>query len=222
MMVRDHFVHCSELPKDLFQKFQSLKGKNAQGATDSKQYWVYAARKLGMHDAEKGIQLTDASKAAAQNMLPYGMTADLSNMVKARAQDPPLLNNPEQDKLKLTPFLLQLLKHLRIVHLTPSEQVGKRKGLPVGLEGLGCKYCFEKGRLGFSRCFPLRRRALPSHVHDLYQHCLRCTLCPTEVKAKLTSAFDSKLNTVNNTEKEVESFSLIWDKLGRKRDLTTS
>lgn len=221
MMVRDHFVHCSELPTDLFQKFQTLKGKNAQGATDSKQYWVYAARKLGMYDADKGIQSTDTSMAAAKKVLPYGMT-DLSLLVRARAQDPPLLNDPQSDKSKLTPFLLQLLKHLRIVHLMPSEQVGKRKGLPVGLEGLGCKYCFEKGRLGFSRCFPLRRRALPSHVHDLFQHCLRCTLCPPEVKTKLTSVFNSKVDTLNKMEKEVESFSFIWDKLGRKRDLTTS
>ena len=248
MMVRDHFVRCPELPPDLFRKFQFLKGKNAQGATDSKQYWVYAAQKLGMKDAASGIEMTEESKTAVKSMLPYGMTTPVPLFVAMYSNDPPLLsaaagavvvvgggdnddNNNEgaaanNEAAILTPFLRLLLKHLRLVHLLPSERVGKRKGLPVGLEGLGCSYCFQEGRLGFSRCFPLRRRALPSHVEDLYQHCMRCTLFPDEAKKELMAVEkQDKLTTTPNSikaERETLSYALIWGKMGRKRDLTTT
>jgi len=237
-MVRDHFIKCTELPKEYHEKFQSLKGKNAQGATDSKQYWVYAAKKLGMvDDAENGIKLSPDAKAAADVLPPYGATAEsaaaggaaaaaaasgggAASTSKSLLKKGAAKDGEEDDKSKLTPFLYALLEHLQMVYLLSSERVGKRKGLPVGLEGLGCNYCCQAGRLGFSRCFPLRRRALPSHVYDLYQHVLRCTLCPQEVKDRLKTLHEN--NSTGIDEKEVESFTLIWERLGRKRDLTTS
>jgi hypothetical protein len=37
-----------------YQKFRVLKDKPAQGATDSKRYWMYLAMKIGMTDALDG------------------------------------------------------------------------------------------------------------------------------------------------------------------------
>ena len=215
-MVRDHFGKCSEVPADKAKEFQTLKGQNAQGATDSKQYWVYAARKLGMVDADSGIERPEASRIAAEKMPPYGATAD-GNVSE---QPTPLV--VEDDAPRLTPFLFELMKNLQLVHLLAPERVGKRKGLPLGLEGLGCKYCCEKGRLGFSRCFPLRRRALPSHMYDLYRHCLRCPLCPEEVKEQLKQSHDGNNDGSGGNSRDQDAYAVIWAKLGRQRDLTTS
>lgn len=220
-MVRDHFGRCPQVPARMAQEFQTLKGQNAQGATDSKQYWVYAAQKLGMINADSGIERPEASQVTAQQMPPYGATSG-----EAIQEEQPALVNVSEDSNRFTPFLYELMKHLQLVHLLASERVGKRKGLPIGLEGLGCKYCCRKGRLGFSRCFPLRRRALPSHMHDLYRHCLRCPLCPEEVKQQLQQVHDSSNNrsnaSSNNPSRDLDSYAVIWAKLGRQRDLTTS
>ncbi|CAB9513495.1 expressed unknown protein [Seminavis robusta] len=224
MMVRDHFIKCPAVPSDKALAFQSLKQKNAQGATDSKQYWVYAAKKLGMVDAKSGIERNEESIERAAQMPPYGTTVGPGGVEEEKDDDEeeaPLAGPDDQSRL--TPFLYDLLRQLKLVHLLPSERVGKRKGLPVGLEGLGCQYCSREGRLGFSRCFPLRRRALPSHVLDLYRHCLRCPLFPEEPKEQLKLSFQRELDS-NGGEPSpaVDSYSIIWTKLGRQRDLTTS
>ena len=213
-MVRDHFGKCPEVPADKAREFQSLKGQNAQGATDSKQYWVYAAQKLGMVDADRGIERPEASRKAAEDMPPYGAASNES------IAEPSTALVVESDASRLTPFLYELMKNLQLVNLLAPERVGKRKGLPLGLEGLGCRYCCRKGRLGFSRCFPLRRRALPSHMYDLYRHCLRCPLCPEEVKQQLKQAHDGQSDS--NASKDQDAYAVVWAKLGRQRDLTTS
>lgn len=215
-MVRDHFGKCSEVPPDKAREFQTLKGQNAQGATDSKQYWVYAAQKLGMIDAASGIERPEASRAAARQMPPYGATNSEA------IPEPSAALVADEDSSRLTPFLYELMKHLQIVNLLAPERVGKRKGLPVGLEGLGCKYCCRKRRLGFSRCFPLRRRALPSHMYDLYRHSLRCPLCPEEVKQQLKQSHDNPEGGSSSNSRDQDAYAVIWAKLGRQRDLTTS
>jgi hypothetical protein len=227
MMVRDHFGKCPAVPREKALEFQTLKQKNSQGATDSKHYWVYAAQKLGMVDAGSGIQRTQESIKQALQMPPYGASIEANPndgcaQGDDEAEESPSLVCPE-DQARLTPFLYELMRHLRLVHLLPSERVGKRKGLPVGLEGMGCQYCFREGRLGFSRCFPLRRRALPSHVLDLYHHCLRCPLCPEEVKEHLKHASQRDNETfTDQSPASADAYAIIWAKLGRQRDLTTS
>lgn len=253
MMVRDHFAKCTEIPEDIRQEYLTFKGKNSQGACDSRHYWLYAAKKLGMIETGngKGIEMSQATITKAQEMPSYGydsvengkeVSKALKKKAEAKKEDLALL--PKEPLEGATPFLKEFLSHLQVVHLLPAERVGKRKTLPLGLEGFGCRYCYKVDRLGFSRCYPLRRRGLPAQVYDMYVHLQRCTVCPKEVKARLkqleppapaaaaapTGKKASKTNylfsgssalTCGNSQKDIEFMDMVWKRLGRSSDLTT-
>jgi hypothetical protein len=210
MMLRDHFEQCSEIPPLRKKLFSELKAKNSQGAYDSKQYWIYAAEKLGMIDSDHGIQMTTESQAVARRKSPFGSVPPAST-----AAPPKLLVSPEDIRIT-SDFLYTLMSQVQVVHLIDSERVGKRKTLRVGLPGFGCRYCCHVGRCGLSRMFPLRRRMLPGKVNEIYEHVKRCTLFPTKEKELLAR--------LRNEEKagpdhEKEFFDRIWERLGLENGL---
>mmetsp|Transcript_28815 Transcript_28815/g.44260 ORF Transcript_28815/g.44260 Transcript_28815/m.44260 type:complete len:694 (-) Transcript_28815:29-2110(-) len=58
MMLRDHFPHCSAIPREKKEKFEELRQSTTPGATESKHYWVSSAKEIGLYDTEnKGIGL---------------------------------------------------------------------------------------------------------------------------------------------------------------------
>ena len=189
MMVRDHFSKCQEIPDDIQSSYLARKGTNSQGACDSRHYWHFAAKKLGMVEAgDGGISMTPESVAAGKAMPPYGTTKEeqitLRCLATRQVEENALLLQ-QDEACKTSPFVEKLMAHVRMVGLLDSERVGKRKALPIGLNGFGCRYCYDVGRLGFSRCYPLRRRGLAAQVYDMHLHLQRCTLCPTDVKNQL-------------------------------------
>lgn len=56
MMLRDHFTKCRAMPPDVKERYLDLKASTCQGATDSKNYWIRSATKLGLVDSEGGIR----------------------------------------------------------------------------------------------------------------------------------------------------------------------
>ena len=91
------------------QQFLALKEHNTQGASDSKYFWIYAAKKIGMEDtAESGIQITDESKAQGKLMLPYGVENQqvVDQIAQATAsQTTPLVS--EEDRATCSPFVFE-------------------------------------------------------------------------------------------------------------------
>ncbi|CAB9511321.1 expressed unknown protein [Seminavis robusta] len=210
MMLRDHFEQCSEIPAIRKKLFSELKAKNSQGAYDSKQYWIYAAEKLGMVDSEHGIQMTADSQAVARRKSPFGSVPPATT-----AAPPKLLVSP--DDIRITSdFLYTLMSSVQVVHLIDSERVGKRKTLRVGLPGFGCRYCCHVGRCGLSRMFPLRRRMLPGKVNEIYEHVKRCTLFPTKEKERLARL---KAEDKTGPDQEKEFFDRIWERLGAESEV---
>lgn len=206
MMLRDHFEQCSEIPPQRKKLFSELKAKNSQGAYDSKQYWIYAAEKLGMVDSDHGIQMTAETQATARRKPPFGTVRD----TKVASAPPKLLVSPEDIRITSN-FLYTLMSQVQVVHLIDSERVGKRKTLRVGLPGFGCRYCCHVGRCGLSRMFPLRRRMLPGKMNEIYEHVKRCTLFPTKEKELLSRL---KADDRTSPEQEKEFFDRIWERLG--------
>ena len=194
-----------------------------------------------------------ATVAAAKSMPPYGTTTAEQATLLDSADDPEtsssLLQTPE-DKSTTSPFVYELTSHVRMVRLLDSERVGKRKTLPLGLPGFGCRYCYRVGRLGFSRCYPLRRRGLAAQVYDMHRHLQRCTLCPEDVKMQLChlakqqrrqkrqgnvndespeSSDDDEADTAKSQRAatlddraDAKYLDLLWSRMGRTVDLTTS
>ena len=167
--------------------------------------------------------MTEESKAAAENLPNFGTTEDGQDPAHIVSSEEYVPMVYEADMHETTPFIYAVLSQLQIVYLLQSERVGKRKTLPLRLEGFGCQHCCRVGRLGFSRNFPLRRRALPAKVEDMFHHLQRCTLCPSDIKALLLRlSQEQESDSRKFTSDQLKAFyDKIWRRLGRDADITT-
>jgi hypothetical protein len=212
MMLRDHFSHCEAIPSSALSKFNNLKDKPAQGATDSKRYWVYSAKRIGMIDTNDGIMMTNESRYEGSNMKSFG-TVDGQNW-----DDDTFRNNllvRPSDRGQVSEFLFVVLSQVQPIRLTETECIGNRRSLQVGLPGFGCRYCCAQKRLGLCRMFPARRRTLPQKVSDLYDHLRRCTLCPQSVKDSLEQS-KSQMTVSFRADQgsNREFYDRVWSRLG--------
>ena len=215
MMVRDHFGSCVGVPPEKKERFLQLKGLTSPSSSLSRQYWTYAAKKLGMVDSELGIIINMDSQAEALKMPPFGTTPEETAFIK----EAPMESLVEAGDMEcISPYLHTLMTHTQVVHLLPSERVGKRKDAAVGLPGFGCQYCVKAGRLGFCRMFPLNKRSLPDKVNDLFNHMVRCPQCPKATKRLLESRRAETAGNRNYAERDREFIDRIWHKLGRDGD----
>lgn len=205
MMLRAHFSSCSEVPPVLRERFLQLKSKTTQGATDSKQYWIYSAKKLGMVDSEEGIAMTNKTMAVAAGIPPFGTSAEDS-------MEPHVPLASPNDRNLASDFLYTLMLQARRVKLQANEQRGNKKSLQLGLPGFACRHCCQLGRMGQCRIFPARRRTLPIKIYDLYEHLQRCTVCPKETK-DLLELLHQRENYQAKTPGHKEFLDMIWTRL---------
>lgn len=145
---------------------------------------MHAARRIGMVNTERGIQMDEESRKKAAYIPPFGTNSDTLHSLDKEKKDRTQLIL-EEDRELCGEYLFLLLSQMQRVRMSSSERVGNRRSLRVGLPGFGCKYCTAHGRLGLSRTFPARRRTLPTKIPDLHDHMQRCALCPDEIKKKL-------------------------------------
>ena len=235
MMVREHFGEnmCTAIPEEKREVLQLLRTtRNAQGASDSKNYWTYAAKKIGMFDSDHGIMITEESRAAGRRLPPFGSPSKPSTAVSTTG--PAKLLVTPSDMNNTSAFLFLLVSQTQIICLEESEKVAKRKTLPVGLEGIGCRYCCAVGRHGFSRRFPLRKRCLPEELKDMYCHIRRCPLCPEGTKRTLEILFNRHKSSLitgagggtgsqdgRAKDPNRDFYDLLWTRLGRTCDIKT-
>jgi len=187
-------------------RFKTLKTGATQGASHSKHYWYYSAKKVGLIDTDNGIVVNEDSLAAGKSLPPFG-----SHDGQATASTQKMLVVPE-DRAIVDNFLYMLMSQACLVNLLPSEQIGCRKSLKDGMPGFGCRHCAEVGWLGLSRIFPARRRTLKSKIDDLYSHLKRCARCPSDVKILLERLERQRVSF--DTEGERLFFDQIWSRLG--------
>lgn len=193
------------------------------GASDSKNFWMHAARRVGMVNTANGIQIDDESSQKASRIPPFGTNSDTIQSLEEERQDDTKLVL-EEDCEVCGEYLYLLLSQVQRIRLSSSERVGNRKSLPVGLPGFGCKYCCQAGLLGLSRIFPARRRTLPGKIPDLHDHLRRCQLCPVSTKEKLEELFKDYQKQHPQSEREREGdrvppnerefYSRVWSRLG--------
>lgn len=211
MMLRDHFSNCEAMPSATLAKFIQLKDKPAQGATDSKRYWVYSASKIGMTDSSKGLAITEQSCSEGINLPPF---ATVANQWWEDEEFKSVSLVTPNDRDLVGDFLYVLLAQVQPIRLTEAECIGNRRSLRVGLPGFGCRYCSETRRLGLCRMFPARRRTLPGKMNDLFDHLRRCTLCPQNVKDGLETTKNLTFQSDLGAHKEF--FDRVWTRLGHK------
>jgi len=215
MMVRDHFGNCNGVPPDKKERFIKLKGLTSPSSSLSRQYWTFAAKKLGMVDSERGIVINEDTQVDASKIPPFGTTPEETDQIKRSAGEEVV---DPSDQRCISPYLYVLMSQSQVVHLLPSERVGKRKDAAVGLPGFGCRHCAQRGRLGFCRMFPLNKRSLPDKVNDLFNHMLRCPHCPSITKRLLEGRRTEQESNRSFSDRDREFIDRIWHKLGRDTD----
>jgi hypothetical protein len=212
MMLRDHFATCEAIPSSMLLQFNTLKDKPAQGATDSKRYWIYSAKKIGMIDTDDGIKIDQQSRYDGLNVPSFG------TVIGQKWEDDAFRSNSlvrSTDRHSVSEFLFILMSQVQPIRLTETECIGNRRSLQVGLPGFGCLYCCDQKRLGLGRMFPARRRTLPQKVNDLYDHLRRCTLCPQSVKDNLERSKHQMTTSFRADQgSDREFFDRVWNRLG--------
>lgn len=241
MMVRDHWAGCKSLPPKLKQRFLAYQEYKIPSSSLSREYWAYAAAKIGMiNTTDGGITITQGSMDTAKAMLSFGTTPEYMQcmQIKKEESEAPLSSKPAPadgkpieipllvaaDQATLSPYLHLLMSEVTRCELLESERVGKRKAAPAGLSGFGCKHCIFKGRLGFCRVFPLNKRSMPTKVNDVYTHFQRCPLTPASTRALLRKYRREAIQATHragircfgkNAEQDREFIDQLWTKLGR-------
>ncbi|KAL7562106.1 hypothetical protein ACA910_019852 [Epithemia clementina (nom. ined.)] len=219
MMLREHFPNCESMPQDLHDKFLILRDTPAQGATDSKRYWIYSAMRLGMTDTSDGIMITEESIEAGAQAAPFG--SDSNGLWSEDGMNSMPLVYPSDETL-VDRYLFALVSQCQLVHLTEAEQIGNRRSLKAGLPGIACTFCCRQRRLGLCRLFPAKRRTLPEKLGDLYDHFRRCTLTPSYIKEQLAQLREmSPESAFNDRDETKEFFDRIWERMGHGKSRGT-
>lgn len=227
MMLRDHFGSCNAIPSPIRERFLTLKGKTAQGATGSNNFWEHSAKRLGLIDSESGIwvnenaDLINSKEGSGHRDTNHERKVTTVDVPKTSSSTPSLHSSEvllviPEDRVLISDFMYTLMSHVQLIKLDESERIGNRKNLPVGMAGIGCRYCCEKNRKGFCRIFPARRRTLPIKINDLYEHVRRCPLCPKESREKLKLLKNMKSSHEKETKTmlgEKDYFDRLWGRM---------
>ena len=234
-MIRLHLPRCPSMPDDVRENFRALRGFDAKIANDdSQQYWVDAARDLG---------LSNIPAPRAKDGNAWGITFRRDPLQPSPADEFDLdneENSPDQsdgdywnsnmlvrpvDRGLCTDQVLFLLRQIRPCRFQKSDRragPGSRgRDRAMGFPGLACVFCANKNALG--RYYPVTAKNLTdSTVNSLQSHIFSCSRCPEPVKASL--AYLGHRGIMQKAELSGSwkraYFKRIWDRLHVERKWT--
>ena len=229
-MIRLHFPNCPSLPDDARATFKSYKGFDAKVANDdSQQYWVDAARDIGLMDIAPDVNAPGAWGITFRRDPLEPSPADeldLEPSVGASLGKGKNMLVHEDDRGTCTDHVMLLLRQVRPCRFQKSDirasTVSRGRDRTIGFPGLCCKHCIDRNSLG--RYFPVSPKNLTdSTVNSLQTHVASCNYCPEPIKASL--AYLSHRSILQKTElsgswKKV-FFQKVWDRLHVNRGWTS-
>ena len=154
------------------------------------------------------------------NSLLVDHAEPLSSTTVAGVNDEEIVLLLPEDKETISPFLYYLMMQVKLVRVQKDEQHLFSPQLPIGMPGLGCKYCKASGKKKIRReIYPFDRRTFPTMVRKtLYNHIRRCEWCPPEVKLELRRL--KKMETGKKISREERLFfRRLWFRMGHKTEL---
>lgn len=168
-----HISDCSEVPDEVRMSLQSM-NHEAKHLGDSAQYWIDAAKELGLHDSHEGRGIyffrnpLEDSPADEIDIEKNDNEFSVSGLV------------PKENRAKCTDHMLLLLKQFEPCQLNKSDRKSSRnRDRTLGYPGLGCIHCNVK------RYFPLTEKKLQDSLSLMTTHIENCFHAPLEVKASL-------------------------------------
>ena len=203
-----HFPVCPSVSRETFCQYQRLKGLTARSAS-TKEYWVSAARKLGLVDTSKGVFFKQSNHIDEMGApLPPqagGIPQDVSTTAASQqpSQQVPLVRLVEpSDKIFATEYSYFVMEQMTTCVFTEADRLGKRKCHTVGFAGMACKHCV--GGNGSGRFFPLTLKTfsdVSKSIHVLRNHLIKCTKAPRDMAETVTMLYKQHKN---------EKVSVYW------------
>lgn len=218
-----HFAICPFVSREYFAKYSALKGLTARSAS-TKEYWVIAAKKLGLVDTVSGVffqsSVHDVSADGAS--LPVGVPQAVLPLLP---QGPlPSLVEPS-DKVFATEYSYFVVEQMTTCQFTEADRLGKRKFHKLGFPGMACRHCF--GCNGSGRFFPLTLKTfsdVSKSIHVLRNHLVKCTKAPSWLAQTVNNLYEQhkeeKLTTPFGSQKIF--FDLTWRRLHGESHLDIS
>ena len=229
-MIRLHFPNCPSLPEDARTTFKSHKGFDAKVANDdSQQYWVDAARDIGLMNIPPDVNAPGAWGITFRRDPLEPSPADeldLEQLAGASGSKGKNMLMYDDDRGTCTDHVMLLLRQVRPCRFQKSDmragQGSRGRDRTIGFPGLCCKHCIGRSSLG--RYFPISPKNLTdSTVNSMQTHVASCNYCPELIKASL--AYLSHRSILQKTELsgswKKAFFQKVWDRLHVERGWTT-
>eukprot|EP00977_Amphora_coffeiformis_P011399 scaffold2760_cov167-Amphora_coffeaeformis.AAC.13 len=235
-MIRLHFPNCPNIPEKERKTWKTMKDYDQQGVghDDAAQYWVDAARDLGLANIPPDDISTPPDDISTP--APWGVTfrRNPSSPSPADQIDADLgedaiwgknfLVKPA-DRGLCTDYVLLLLCQVRPCRFRKSDRragPGSRgRDRAMGFPGLACMHCSNKNSLG--RYFPVSAKNLTDNTaNSLQAHISSCSRCPENIQASL--AYLSHRSILQKAELsgswKKAFFKKVWDRLHVDRTWT--
>eukprot|EP00956_Cyclotella_meneghiniana_P009879 scaffold13658_cov75-Cyclotella_meneghiniana.AAC.3 len=194
-----HFPVCPSVTKEVYLKYNKLKGLTARSAS-TKQYWISSAKKLGMVDTPSGVFFKSMIGRGSHMMSVQDASSEyypsksvLSNNGSQVKSFDSLVD--ASDRMFATEYAYFVMAQMTTTTFTEADRLGKRKGHIVGFPGLACKYCY--GGNGSGRFFPLTLKTfsdVSKSLHVLRNHLVKCAKAPAGLSAKVNMLYEQHQN----------------------------
>jgi hypothetical protein len=226
-LLRLHFPCCPSMPEDVKDTFKSLRGFGAKADGEAEQYWVDAARDIGLID----FPTTPSD---------WGITFCRDPLLPSPADELDLENNGHEtfnftktmlvradDRGICTDQAMLLLRQVKPCQFKKTDKRGgpgsRSRDRVIGYPGVCCRHC--TGKNSFGRYFPVSAKNLTDNTSSSLQgHIQSCNRVPEEVKASLAYLMHrsvlQKAELSGSWKKTF--FKRVWDRLHVERVWSTA
>jgi hypothetical protein len=214
------------MPDDVKETFKSLRGFGAKADGEAEQYWVDAARDIGLVDfptspSDWGITFcrdpllpSPADELDRENSGHETFNFTKTMLVRAA------------DRGSCTDQAMLLLRQVKPCQFKKTDKRGgpgsRSRDRVIGYPGVCCRHC--TGKNSFGRYFPVSAKNLTDNTSSSLQgHIQSCNRVPEEVKASLAYLMHrsvlQKAELSGSWKKTF--FKRIWDRLHLERAWST-
>jgi len=223
-MLRLHFHSCPAMPDETKETFKTLKNFGPKVTDDSHQYWIDAARDIGLSHLPPG-NTSGWGITFRRDPLQPSPCDDLDRETEEGGSAPSLsklyLIRPD-DRGLCTDQVLLMMRQIKVCRFQKRDRRGgpgsRGRDRVLDFPGLACKHCANKNNIG--RYFPVSAKNLTDNTaNSLLSHVSSCSRCPENIKASIAylshRAILQKAELSGSWKKSF--FKKIWDRLHSER-----
>jgi len=190
-LIRLHFPSCPSVPDDVKATFRSMKGFGSKADGDSVDYWIDAARDVGLMEVPCQSKANNGWGLSFRRDPLQPSPADELDREKEGAATYQYSKHSlvrAGDKEACTDHAMLLLRQVKPCRFKKTDRRGapgaRGRDRVIGYPGLSCRHCSSKSSYG--RYFPVSAKNLTDNTANSMQaHVSSCSRCPENIKASL-------------------------------------